>query len=144
MLGSGYTFRSSLFEIERDEDEETNPRRYGRALARWLASRLQECGYPGAEAVPEDWGWCVALPSDAFRVWVGCGNMEERDARPDSPPPAPGDVTWHCFPAVEISFVARILRRRSEAETALRRLDSHLREVLLQEPGIALVAAAQA
>ena len=141
MLGHGYTFRSSLFEIDRDEDEETNPRRYGRALARWLALRLADSGYLGATVIPEDWGWCVALPSDSFRIWVGCGNMDESDASPDSPPPAPADVTWHCFPAVDISLLARVLRRSSDAEAALRRLDSHLRGVLLQEQGIALIEA---
>jgi len=70
-------FRSTFFEVEPGEDSETNPRCYGRALARWLASALPKDGLPVAEVFPEDWGWCVMVKAAPFRLWVGCGNVDD-------------------------------------------------------------------
>ena len=53
----GFWFKSSLFAIEPDEDQETNPQRYGRQLAKWLGEELRALGY-NVEVIPEDWGWC--------------------------------------------------------------------------------------
>ena len=52
----GYRFKSSKFEIEPGEDEEINPRMYGRQLARWLKQRLEEKGYSVEDIINEDWG----------------------------------------------------------------------------------------
>lgn len=53
-------FRSTLFEIEPGEDEETNPLCFGRQLARWLRQALIAQGYFVEEPIPKDWGWCLA------------------------------------------------------------------------------------
>jgi hypothetical protein len=53
----GYWFKSSKFEIEPGEDEEINPRRYGRQLSIWLKSRLEEIGY-GVEDIIITVGGC--------------------------------------------------------------------------------------
>jgi hypothetical protein len=42
----GYWFKSSKFQVEPGEDEETNPGLYGRQLARWLKARLETAATP--------------------------------------------------------------------------------------------------
>lgn len=136
MQGQGYWFRSDLFGVEPGEDEGTNPGRYGRGLAQWLASRLAERGYVGANAAPEDWGWRIDWESPAFRGWVGCGNMDGMD---ESAAASSESLTWHCFPVVDVPVLARLLRRDGEAERHLARLDTDLRAILATEPRITLV-----
>jgi hypothetical protein len=40
-----FWFKSTLFEAEPNEDEETNPRIYGKQLASWLTNKLSQIGY---------------------------------------------------------------------------------------------------
>jgi hypothetical protein len=56
-----FWFRSTLFEIEPGEDEETNPLCYGRQFSRWLRDRLVSEGRIVEEVIPEDWGWCLVI-----------------------------------------------------------------------------------
>ncbi len=51
--------KSNLFQVIEGEDDETNPGIYGKELAKWLASQLQEAGQPKADAFAEDFGWIV-------------------------------------------------------------------------------------
>ena len=135
---NGYWFESSLFGIDPQEDDESNPRRYGRQLAHWLRSQLEQRGYTVADVFAEDWGWCVMCHFKPFSLWVGCGNMEDFEAGPGDPPPEPESVVWHCFPAAEAPFLARIFRRVDTAP-ALNRRDADLRQILVSEPAVALV-----
>ena len=135
---TGYWFKSSLFDIDPYEDQESNPRRYGRELAYWLRSRLEQRGYTAADVFGEDWGWCVMCQFKPFSLWVGCGNMEDFQARPQDPPPQKESVVWHCFPAAKPPLLARVFRRVDTAP-ALERLDTDLREILAGDPGITLV-----
>lgn len=101
-------FRSTLFEIEPGEDERTNPGRYGRQLAHWLAERLRGLGYSQAEVIPEDWGWCVMCSRKPFRLWVGCGNSDTMNTpaipgQPDGP-----SMIWQCFVVAEIPLLKRV------------------------------------
>ncbi len=135
----GYWFKSPLFEIEPGEDEEVNPGRYGRQLAYWLKAQLERRGYTVADVFPEDWGWCVMCHFRPYMLWVGCGNMDDSDARPDSPP-LKESVVWHCFPVAELPLLARLFKKIDTAPD-LARLDSVLREILEGERGIALINA---
>ncbi len=136
---NGYWFRSSLFDIDPREDEESNPRRYGRQLSQWLRTRLEQRGYAVADVFAEDWGWCVMCQFSPFSLWVGCGNMEDFQARPEDPPPQKESVVWHCFPAAKASFFARA-SRRADMAAALDRLDTDVREILTSDPNITLVS----
>src|SRR5688572_21757160 len=94
----GYWFRSTLFSVEPGEDENTNPRCYGKQPAHWLRTQLEKCGYSVVEAIPEDWGWCVMCQRDPFLLWVGCRNRSDYDtAKPEDPPPRQEDLLWHCL-----------------------------------------------
>lgn len=136
---NGYWFKSSLFEVDPREDEETNPRRYGRQLAHWLRPRLEQRGYAVADVFAEDWGWCVMCQSNPFSLWVGCGNMEDFQAKPEDPPPSGESVIWHCFPAAKVPLLARAFGR-VDAAPALERLDADLGEILASDPSITFVS----
>jgi hypothetical protein len=137
-MKDGYHFRSSLFAVEPGEDEETNPRCYGRQLALWLKEELAVAGYD-TEVVAEDWGWCVLCQRKPFLLWVGCGNVRDPDrAAPDDPPPSAADMIWHCFVEAELPPFARLFKR-IEASGSLDKLDADLRAILTTEAGIEIV-----
>jgi hypothetical protein len=60
-------FESSAFAVLPNEDNETNPGIYGKALAQWLANQLRAAGVPAGEVIAEDFGWCVPVESSPFR-----------------------------------------------------------------------------
>lgn len=135
----GYWFKSSKFDIEPAEDEETNPRMYGRQLARWLKQRLEEKGYSVEDIINEDWGRCLMCSRDPFMLWVGCGNVtDDETTQLGDGPPARDDVIWHCFATAEVFFWRRLFRR-IETEPAVSKLYTDLGEILAAEPEITLV-----
>ena len=136
----GYWFTSALFEIEPGEDEEINPRMYGRQLAAWLKAKLEQRGYDIEPIIAEDWGRCLMCSRQPFMLWVGCGSVVDYDtAQPDDPPPAKENVVWYCFPMAEVPFWKRIFKRPDTA-AQVSRLDADLRAILSDEPNITLVA----
>lgn len=133
---AGYWFKSPLFSVEPGEDQETNPGRYGRQLARWLAERLRARGQQVEDVTPEDWGWRVACRFAGDRFIVACGNLD--DAAPDEAASTPrGEVIWHAFPASASPLWRRLLRRHDVA-LGLQRFDVELRAILAAEPRITL------
>ena len=135
----GYSFKSSKFEIEPGEDEEINPRMYGRQLARWLKERLEAKGYEVEDIINEDWGRCLMCSRDPFMLWVGCGNVTDYEsARPGDGPPAKEDVIWRCIATAEVFFWKRLFRK-IETEPAVHKLYADLGEILRAEPQITLV-----
>jgi hypothetical protein len=138
MKTDGYWFKSSKFEIEPGEDEEINPRMYGRQLAHWLKQRLQEKGYSVEDIINEDWGRCLMCSRDPFMLWVGCGSVDYETAPPDDGPPLKEDVIWHCFATAEVFFWKRLFRK-IETEPAVSKLYADLGEILRAEPAVTLV-----
>lgn len=131
-----YWFRSDLFDIEPGEDEEINPRIYGRQLAAWLRLRLEEAGYAVEPVIAEDWGRCLVVSRKPFLLWVGCGNvMDYEGTRDDDPLPAGRDVVWTCFTEAEVPLWKRLLKRPDTAPT-LARLDAAVSSILESEPRI--------
>jgi hypothetical protein len=132
---SGYWFTSSLFSVEPGEDEEINPGRYGRQLANWLKVQLERRGYSVEPVIAEDWGRCLMLSRVPFMLWVGCGNTEglASDDQPNK------EITWHCFPVVEIPLLKRLFKR-PDTSIALSKLNTDLHAILSAEPAITLVA----
>ncbi len=139
MSTEGYWFKSTKFEIETDEDDEINPRMYGRQLAVWLKAQLEKNGYAVEEIISEDWGRCLMCARDPFKLWVGCGNSPDyKTAKPGDPSPKKEDVTWHCFVTAEVFFWKRLFRKIDTAP-AVARLHAGLRKILEAEPTIVLV-----
>lgn len=70
-------FTSTDFQPSPDEEEKTNPGRFGEALVKWIKNKLSGAGYNiEEEPIPEDWGWVVMLQRKPFSLWVGCGNED--------------------------------------------------------------------
>jgi hypothetical protein len=128
--------RSSLFEIEAGEDQQTNPGRYGKQLSTWLRSKLIERGYKAAEVLPEDWGWCVMCRREPFLLWIGCGSVFDDSQYPNSPPPG-REVTWSCFVTAEKPFL-RGLFKRIDTSAAVEALFKDVEAILAAEPSISL------
>jgi len=59
--GPQVTFTTDFFKPIAGEEEETNPGRYGKALAQWLAQQLKERGVSAEGVIPEDFGWVVMV-----------------------------------------------------------------------------------
>ena len=136
---SQHWFKSNLFEIEPGEDAEINPRVYGRQLANWLKSRLEEVGYDVEPVITEDWGRCIMVSREPFMLWVGCGNvMDYGNMKEDDPLPAKEDIVWTCFAEAEVSLWKRLFKKPDTAP-ALGKLKADLASVLGSEPGITLV-----
>jgi len=141
----GYWFTSSLFNAEPGEDEETNPRLYGRQPANWLREKFISCGYPVAEVIPEDWGWCVMCQREPYALWVGCVNLRDYEcAKEGDPPPTQEKLLWNAFPVAEIPFFRYLLRHKPDVAPGLAKLDFQLRAFLEAEPGIRLLDASVA
>ncbi|PZQ32000.1 MAG: hypothetical protein DI562_04305 [Stenotrophomonas acidaminiphila] len=136
-----YRFTSNLFEVEPGEDEEINPRMYGRQLAGWLKARLDQRGQQVECIVAEDWGRCLMIGREEFALWVGCGSSPDYDtAKQGDPPPPKESIVWHCFAEAELTAWQRLVKRL-DATHALEKLDCDLREILSNEPAIQLFEA---
>jgi hypothetical protein len=136
---NGYHFTSSLFDIEPGEDDEVNPRMYGRQLAVWLKDQLEARGYLVEPIIAEDWGRCLMCSREPFLLWVGCGSVTDYDeAKPGDPPPAKESITWHCFPNAEPPFWKRLFHR-IDTRATLAQLDSDLLAILKAEARITIV-----
>jgi hypothetical protein len=70
-------FHSDRFPPVDGEEAEINPGHYGKRLAQFIQRGLAERGIATGEPIAEDWGWCVPVKNEQFRLWIGCGNYEE-------------------------------------------------------------------
>ena len=135
-----FWFTSTRFNVEPGEDEETNPRMYGRQLARWLREKFVSLGYPAEEVIAEDWGWCVMCQREPYRLWVGCVNLRDYAyAKEGDPPPTQEMLLWNTVPMAELPFFKYLLRRKPSMSEGLSMLGTQLRETLEAEPSIRLV-----
>lgn len=104
-----FWFRSTQFEIEPGEDEETNPLCYGRQFARWLHDRLVAEGRLVEEVIPEDWGWCLVIQRKPYLLWVGCGSVHDYASTEASDIlPRGSEVVWSCTVVAEQSLFGRL------------------------------------
>lgn len=143
-MDTKYWFRSKLFKILPDEDEESNPGRYGKELGQWLCQKLNALGYEDAGLIAEDWGWCVMCERGNYLLWVGCGPILTETTIESFDPaitPDNSEVVWHVFTEVEVPFFflkSHFLRLQGKlnTKTAYEKLNRDLRQILEQEPGI--------
>ncbi len=121
--GPQVTFTTDFFRPIAGEEEETNPGRYGKALAHWLAEQLEERGVPVEGVIPGDFGWVVMVSRKPFLLWLGCGNT------------GGGTTEWSVFPVAEISTLQRIFKRTDPA-TEIEKLEAHLSALVPSIPGV--------
>jgi hypothetical protein len=140
MRSEGFWFKSELFEIEPDEDLETNPGCYGKRLSYWLLSQLESRGYSMEGVIPEDWGWCVMCNRGTFWLWVGCGAVHPEFK--SGLIPRWDQISWHAFAVTEVPFWKVWVRfaKRSEIRDARLELHKTIEEILQSEPRIKMVA----
>jgi hypothetical protein len=97
-------FESTAFVIRAGEDERTNPKLYGEALATWLAGELRGRDLDAGEVFAEDFGWCIPVAVGEKGVQVVCANQDERTDR------------WQVFCFVERGFMAALLGRKDDTD----------------------------
>jgi len=140
----GYWFKSDLFQIQKGEDEETNPGCYGKELGDWLCNKFKSLGYNVEELIPEDWGWCVLCSRENYLLWVGCGTIINDDFQenydPESPPEGK-DIVWHVFPVIEVPifyFKSWVKKRLGLLDTKqpMQKLNNELKNILDEEPRV--------
>ena len=132
-------FRSTLFNIEPEEDGQTNRQCYGRQLAHWLAAALRDDGVAVAEVFPEDWGWCVMVKKSPFALWVGCGSVHDDETlHPVNLLPRGRDVIWTCFVAAEVSLLQKLFRK-PDTVLQISELLERLKRLLVAAPGTVLI-----
>ena len=139
----GYWFTSTLFGVDPGEDQETNPRLYGRQPASWLRQKFLDLGYPVEEVIPEDWGWCVMCQRQPYELWIGCVNLRDYEyAKEGDPPLTTEELLWHAVPMADVPFFKYLIRRKPDVSIGLAKLDSELRAVLQAEARIQMVDSA--
>lgn len=124
--GPQVTFTSDFFKPIAGEEEQTNPGRYGKALAQWLAAQLKARGVSVEGVIPEDFGWVVMVSRKPFMLWLGCGNTD-------------GSTTeWNIFPVAEVSTIQRLFKL-IDPSSEIEELRIHLVELVSTIPGVANV-----
>lgn len=123
MPGECHVIQTTAFPIESGEDAGTNPGRFGRAFANYVADQFRARGEPVETVMSEDFGWCVLLGQKPVKKFICCGN---RDDRTDE---------WMAFAVVETGLVRRFFGGVNVgAETE--RLSRLLGEVVQAAPGV--------
>ncbi|WMS88824.1 hypothetical protein [Pleionea litopenaei] len=136
MIPDSYYFKSSLFNVERGEDEETNLGIYGKQLARWLRDGLIALGYEVEPIIAEDWGWCVMCQRKPFSLWVDCGSLDDQQSRqPFSKDINLEAVIWHCFVELEIPFWRKFFNK-PDSTVLLEKLKFDLHRLLTNNHNI--------
>ncbi len=132
-------FKSSLFEIDPNEDKETNPQIFGKSLAHWLKDILVSSGRIVEEVVPEDWGWCVICSRSPYMLWIGCSNVHNfHEIKAGDPLPVFDDIVWSCFVEAEVPLLKRLFNR-VDASEQVTKLTLELKTILESEQQIELV-----
>lgn len=102
-----YWFKSSVLKVIQGEDEETNPNRFGKGVASWIAEAFKSEGYK-TEVFAEDWGWRVDCMNEPCPIWIGCGNVDEMDDDGKFLKPKLDDIVWHCFVEADAPFLKKL------------------------------------
>lgn len=136
----GIWFKSSHFEAETGEDEETNPRMYGRQVAMWLHKEFSVLGYEVEEVFGEDWGWCVMCQRDPYMLWIGCVNLRDCEyAQPGDPPPPPDHLLWNVIPMAEVPFFRYLFKTKPNTKPGLDKIEAELTHILESDSRVDIV-----
>ena len=116
-------FRSSKFPPYEGEEEQINPGLWGKRLAEYLVQKLAERGIVTEEMVAEDWGWCVPVRNEEFRLAVCCGHQNGDDDE------------LLCFTDPSNPIVKKLFKK-IDATPQLTRLTDALQQILASDPEI--------
>ena len=117
------SFDSTAFPVVEGEDAQTNPGIFGKALAEWLSSRLNERGVKTNPPFAEDWGWCVEIANQMNRTGLACASED-------------GEVTaWRVYAFSDPGFFGR-LRGKHAYVTAVNDLYEDVRDILSNERSV--------
>ena len=127
------TFRSSRFQVEPGEDEETNPGLYGKSLAAWLQARLGEQGIGAPEPIiAEDFGWLVVISRKPTFLWLACCNQAD-------PVESGGGIgEWAVIVSADPTIVQRLTGGKAIAE-AVDAVAAKVEKILKADPQISEV-----
>jgi len=117
-------FRSDAFPPYPGEEDEINPGVWGRRLAEFVHDGLKAQDFDVIEPAAEDWGWMVEIRNDAFRLWVGCGNL---DGEPDG---------LLLFIEPSTPFVRKFFVIKIPTETEVSKVRAALEKILSTEDSI--------
>ena len=78
-------------------------------------------GFDVVELAAEDWGWMVEIRSEAFPLWIGCGNL---DGEPDG---------YLCFIEPSRPFVRKFLFKKIPTVGVVTRVRDALEMMLSNE-----------
>lgn len=139
-IANGIWFKSSEFEAEPGEDEETNPRMYGRQVAIWLHKEFSELGYDVEEVFGEDWGWCVMCQRNPYSLWIGCVNLRDYEyTQPGDPPPPAKSLLWNVVPMAEVPFFRYLFKEKPDPQPGLEKIESELMNILESDSRVEVV-----
>ncbi|WP_457322715.1 hypothetical protein [Roseateles sp. P5_E11] len=138
MTDHQFWFKSTLFEIEPGEDEETNPFCFGRQLSHWLRKRLVSQGRSVEDVIPEDWGWCLVVQRKPFLLWVGCVSVHDyANTQPDARLALGSDVVWACTVVAEATLLGKL--RGVATGSAVNELFQQVHRIVISDPSNSLV-----
>lgn len=123
MQGPNHVIRTTEFPIRPEEDEETNPGVYGRALADYLVDQIRGRGVDVERVIPEDFGYCIMLERKPLRLWIACGN---RAGRTDE---------WIAFAVAEGGLLGRTVGNSHPAQE-IERISEMLGAIMRAAPGV--------
>jgi hypothetical protein len=115
-----FSFESDAFPVAEGEDAATNPGIYGKALAEWVAAKLNERGLSAKAPYAEDWGWCVEVSGHPNPTGVACAGEAEEGAKP----------TWRVYAFVDLGLLARFRGGKEAAQGTVDQLSGNLKEIL--------------
>ena len=124
-------FRSHKFPPYEGEQEQINPGLWGRRLAEYLVTKLQERGIETEAMVAEDWGWYIPVRNAEFRLALCCGHQDGADdeflcfTEPSQP------VVKRWFKKIDATAQ---LTRLTEALQQILASDLEIREIVWTEP----------
>lgn len=117
-------FQSRKFRSYNNEDEGPNENIWGKRLAEYLATNLEQRGYKVRDTYAEDWGWAVELVHEPFRLWLGCSNLDEE----------PNGHRIFIEPSKPVARVG--LFKKVETTPATEKLAQALESILKEDPDI--------
>ena len=138
--GKGFWFKSSHFEAEPGEDEETNPRKYGRQVATWLHGEFIALGYDVEGVFGDDWGWRVDCQRAPYDLFIGCVNLVDYEyAKEGDPPPPVERLLWNVVPMAEVPFFRYLFKKKPDPLPGLEKIEAELEHVLTSDPRVEIV-----
>ncbi|MCG8684725.1 MAG: hypothetical protein MI892_07620 [Desulfobacterales bacterium] len=134
-----FWFKTNLFDIEANEDEETNPGIYGKQFAHWLSEQLTLIGYSETECFSEDWGWCIIIFRKPFMLLVGCSSVYGFDnVKKGDSPPSKDEVVWSCSVMTKLPVFKNPFKKKIQLQQK-KKLCREIQGILAQEPQIQFV-----